>query len=912
MYSGISIIDGRYQVFNAPSSGIYKVELWGAAGDVNYGGKGAYTSGEIYLNKNENMYIYVGGNSESTTGGWNGGGTGYNGADYIGYGGGGATDIRLTSTSSLSIWNEFDSLKSRIMVAAGGGGSNNNTGHKGGNGGALIGENGASNYGDANITIGATQSMGGYNYTYPTNASSQGGFGYGGNTTKTHHTQGAGGGGYYGGGGAGIHYTGGSGGSSYISGYRGCSSIEEESTSINIIHNGDAYHYSGYYFNNSIMYSGSSSSIPTWDGTSTMTGNSGDGYAKITLKEEKEQTESESLEILNNIKSKNLQYSFMYSGINIFSGKYQVFTAPFSGIYQTELWGASGDASYGGRGAYTSGNIYLNKGEKLYIYVGSYDALTPTGGWNGGGNGYNGDAYIGYGGGGSTDIRLTSTSSLSIWNEFESLKSRIMVAAGGGGGNNNTGHKGGNGGTLNGENGQSNYGSGYITIGATQVMPGYANNNFTGSLGGFGFGSNSTKSHHTQGGAGGGYYGGGAAAFHYTGGSGGSSYISGHDGCLSIDENSTSDNIIHNGSAYHYSGYYFTNTIMHAGSSTIVPTIDGTSTMTGNYGNGYAKITLKTITTKTDSSLNSDLISNLNIWYYPYSATSYYTGRYQKFTALKNGTYSFQLWGASGGGNGGKGAYTYGDIYLSKGTTLYLYIGGTTVSNIGGYNGGGIGYNGDSYIGYGGGGATDVRVVKTSTANIWNEFDSLKSRIMVAAGGGGSNSNTGHKGGSGGGLIGENGISNYGGSYYVTGGTQISGGYALNNTTASVGGFGVGASGSKTHHTQGAGGSGWFGGGGASYHYTGGGGGSSYISGHAGCIGVNSSGNSLSSSYSNLSDSYSYTNYIFSNTNMVDGDGYSWGTSKSSVVTYMPTTSLTSTQTGQSGNGYALVKYLGE
>ena len=52
----------------------------------------------------------------------------------------------------------------------------------------------------------------------------------------------------------------------------------------------------------------------------------------------------------------------MYSGINIFSVKYQVFTAPFSGIYQTELWGASGDANYGGRGAYTSGNIYLNKG----------------------------------------------------------------------------------------------------------------------------------------------------------------------------------------------------------------------------------------------------------------------------------------------------------------------------------------------------------------------------------------------------------------------------------------------------------------------------------------------------------------------------------------------------------------------
>ena len=102
----------------------------------------------------------------------------------------------------------------------------------------------------------------------------------------------------------------------------------------------------------------------------------------------------------------------------------------------------------------------------------------------------------------------------------------------------------------------------------------------------------------------GGYYSGGNSPHgHGTIGSvvGGSSFISGHNGCDAIAENSTINNIIHTGQSVYYSGYKFTNAVMIdgqgyswtniKGSLTKMPTHDGTSTMIGNTGHGYAKIT---------------------------------------------------------------------------------------------------------------------------------------------------------------------------------------------------------------------------------------------------------------------------------------------------------------------------------
>ncbi len=58
-----------------------------------------------------------------------------------------------------------------------------------------------------------------------------------------------------------------------------------------------------------------------------------------------------------------------------YTGSYQTFTAPYSGLYQVELWGAQGytinTTYYGGKGAYTSGYLYLYEGESIYIYVGN-------------------------------------------------------------------------------------------------------------------------------------------------------------------------------------------------------------------------------------------------------------------------------------------------------------------------------------------------------------------------------------------------------------------------------------------------------------------------------------------------------------------------------------------------------------
>ena len=103
-----------------------------------------------------------------------------------------------------------------------------------------------------------------------------------------------------------------------------------------------------------------------------------------------------------------------------------------------------------------------------------------------------------------------------------------------------------------------------------------------------------------QSGGGSGYYGG--APGDHSGGAGGSSFISGHNGCDAVAESSTSTNIIHTGQSIHYSNYKFTNTTMidgegyswttEKGSQTGMPTHDGTGTMTGNKGAGYAKITL--------------------------------------------------------------------------------------------------------------------------------------------------------------------------------------------------------------------------------------------------------------------------------------------------------------------------------
>ncbi len=298
---------GDVQIFTAPIDAYYQIELWGAQGgdasDTYIGGKGAYTKGTIYLKKDTKLYVYVGatGNRDlkfisdtitdtATNYTWPrkyyegdvmfNSGT-YSSAQENGYGmsGGGATDIRLINGN----WDNFDSLKSRIMVASGGSGAS--TYHRSSNGvpgGALSGIDGSVLGTDGSIPTGGTQTSGGLKGTGRyTTASTNGTFGKGGQGVFGTSSGGAG---YYGGGaashGAGTVGIGGS-GSSFISGYEGCDAIAETSTESNIIHTGQSVHYSGYEFEYAEMIAGNSE-MPNYQG-GTMIGNSGNGYARITM-----------------------------------------------------------------------------------------------------------------------------------------------------------------------------------------------------------------------------------------------------------------------------------------------------------------------------------------------------------------------------------------------------------------------------------------------------------------------------------------------------------------------------------------------------------------------------------------------------------------------------------------------------
>lgn len=285
---------GAPQFVRVENSGLYKIELWGAQGGSttnSSGGKGAYTSGLITLSENDVLYFYVGGKGTATSsgvsasiaGGYNGGaGTGGQNCCGRQFGtGGGATDVRLVNGDPTN----FDSLKSRIMVAAGGGGAyyGDNGGWKandGGYGGALIGGDGSQGADRWCHGLGATQTSGGAQTTdcgQTTNGAVTGKFGY---CTTYDGAVTGGGGGYYGGSRS-YHIASAGGGSSFISGYTGCDAITEDSTSDNIVHTGQPNHYSGKVFTNAVMKAGNQS-MPTHDGKSTMTGNSGDGYAVIT------------------------------------------------------------------------------------------------------------------------------------------------------------------------------------------------------------------------------------------------------------------------------------------------------------------------------------------------------------------------------------------------------------------------------------------------------------------------------------------------------------------------------------------------------------------------------------------------------------------------------------------------------
>jgi len=488
--------------------------------------------------------------------------------------------------------------------------------------------------------------------------------------------------------------------------------------------------------------------------------------------------------------------------------------------------------------------------------------------------------------------------------------------------------------------------------------------------GSFGIGGNNNSVSHGlgAGGGGGGYYGGGAGGATQNGGAGqggggGSSFISGYKGVNAINEDGSPS-----GQSNHYSGITFRNTLMLSGREEM-PNPRGEGNISGNDDNGYVKFTLlhdiedqamvyllgdEQIIQQNDTfedpgyeivlgnspsgimyhvDVNDDAKDTLwnlrTITYQLYDDqnklietkqrkvlhvsdfTYDYTGNYETFTIPYTGTYQIELWGAAGGTYEGieqfsKGGYTKGNITLTKGQKLYVYVGekGTIISRSTTFNGGGSGGLGGTY-GASGGGATDIRLVSGD----WDNIDSLKSRIMVAGGGGGSAIET-YTSAGGGSYAG--GLQGYSGGYYSghaynnqdgKGGSQTSGGLKGNNIyggtgTPYSGSFGIGGNNDSVSAGIGAGGGGggYYGGGAGGATKSGGsgqggGGGSSFISGHIGCNAIDNDGNPSG-------QPNHYSGIIFKNTLMLSGREE------------MPNPRGEGNISGNDDNGYVKIKFI--
>ena len=213
-----------------------------------------------------------------------------------------------------------------------------------------------------------------------------------------------------------------------------------------------------------------------------------------------------------------------------YTGTEQVFTAPVSGTYKLETWGAQGGSAYeyyGGYGGFSLGTITLNKDATIYINVGgrggSSESFNNIGGYNGGGySGENLDSKTySYGGGGATHI-ATMSGTLST---LENYKNNIIIVSGGGGG------------TYGFFNTNYSSGGGYIGVAGQTDVPKYKTDGFYtggGSQNGPGksfhnersgqFGTGKVEFAHGFGGGGGGGLYGGSTGYGYSGG-GGSGYI---------------------------------------------------------------------------------------------------------------------------------------------------------------------------------------------------------------------------------------------------------------------------------------------------------------------------------------------------------------------------------------------------
>ncbi len=254
--------------------GKYKLQAWGASGGdgVNnsqttgsHGGLGGYAEGVLTLTAKTTVYLHYGTvgyagvynklAENAVGGGCNGGGGGGQYSSLtgtFGYGGGGASDVRIGA----------DTLNARVLVAGGGGGADNSGGTLGGS------DDGSGGYGGGES--GGYGLLNGKAYTEPGTQDS--GFAFGeGESCKYNYDLGGGGGGWYGGFAppSGNNY-GAGGGSGYV-----LTATSHKPTGYAL--------GSQYYLTNAKTVPGNATFPAVTSGEET--GHQGNGYVKITLLE---------------------------------------------------------------------------------------------------------------------------------------------------------------------------------------------------------------------------------------------------------------------------------------------------------------------------------------------------------------------------------------------------------------------------------------------------------------------------------------------------------------------------------------------------------------------------------------------------------------------------------------------------
>ncbi|BCS85850.1 MULTISPECIES: fimbrillin family protein [Prevotella] len=235
----------------------------------------------------------------------------------------------------------------------------------------------------------------------------------------------------------------------------------------------------------------------------------------------------------NDIYTYNLSKTIVFN--YDYTGTVQTFTAPYTGTYRLEVWGAQ-SGGWGSHtnapGGYAGGYKRLTQGDILYIVVGGkgYDVNYYADGtsYNGGGIGSIPEGK--YGGGGATHIATHA----GLLKDLSAYKSTVLVVGGGAGSNGSWADQdiskylsGG------GEVGLGSNTIYYLNANTTSTTKGNTGGTQTGVgpdgiKGGFGYGGNAAD----YGGAGGGgWYGGNAAGdggvVIGTNGGGGSGYIGG-------------------------------------------------------------------------------------------------------------------------------------------------------------------------------------------------------------------------------------------------------------------------------------------------------------------------------------------------------------------------------------------------